>query len=261
MKIGLVIPCYNYSAGLSKSFEKILQWRSKQALNLQVCFVDDGSTDATSSVLREITAPHSDWCHFISLARNQGKGAAVRTGFSYFKDKVDCVVFTDCDLHYGLRIISDRLIPSLEDNDIAILDRSWIVEARHRSVLRRMASGIFNRAVSILTDVNYHDTQAGLKAFRVSSCAPVFDVLSLRGFAFDVEVLSIALHYRLRIAQVPIRFSEEYEFPETSTISLIKNSLKMFSDLLVIGRNWRKGRYRNSTLIRKIDASVYEIAP
>src|SRR5207302_5658056 len=143
--------------------------------------------DGTLELLKEFGEKHTSWCEVVSLPKNSGKGAAIRKGFEAVCDRVDFMVFTDCDLHYGLNIISERVLPDLEHNDIAIVDRSWVTESKHQAISRRIASGVFKRIVSILTGVNFKDTQAGLKGFRVEACRPIFACLTLNGFSFDVE--------------------------------------------------------------------------
>lgn len=259
MEFALVIPCYNFASGLGRSFERIAEWRRVKAPGCRVYFVNDGSTDDTSKLLSDFAKSNADWCEAIDLPKNQGKGAAVRTGFLAAQKRCSKVVFTDCDIHYGLDLIIDRILPGLEDNDVVITDRSWVDESRAQTFVRHMASGLFSRAVGTLTGVLFHDTQAGLKGYRADSCLPLFELQQINSFSFDVEILSIAVYYRLRILQLPIMFSESYKFPESSTIRLVRTSLKMFGDLVRINLNWKRGRYASSALASRIDRQIYRI--
>lgn len=258
MKAGLIIPCYNFSSGIEKTCERVKAWREKQSSDWTVYVVDDGSSDDTPARIKAF-AEANPWCRLLTHERNKGKGAAVQTGFKAASPLCEAIIFTDCDLHYGLDIIGERFLPALTENDIVILDRSWTTAPRAGSLLRRLTSFLFNRFVSVLTGVNFRDTQAGLKGFRTKTCASIFERCRLPGFTFDVEVLSIALYYRLRIQQIPILFAAGYAFPKHSTISVLKSSAVMFRDLFSIYFNWKRHAYDDPALKSRIDQAVYTI--
>jgi dolichyl-phosphate beta-glucosyltransferase len=259
MSVGFVIPTYNYRQGIAKSFAQLKAWRQDNAVECTVYFVDDGSTDGTRQVLQSLTEDHGDWCVILSHSLNRGKGAAVRTGFEAAKHQHDFVIMTDCDLHYGLDIIAERLLPELADNDIVILDRSWTQEAQPVTLLRKIASGAFNRLVAIFTGVTIRDTQAGLKGFRVRPCAPLFSALTLNGFSWDVEMLSLAQFYRLRVIQLPVIFDDRHMLPKHSTINILRTPWIMLYDLLRINLNWKRGRYKHVSLMQRVTKNVYRI--
>ncbi len=259
MKPVLLIPVYNYANFLPETLEKILQWQSKTKQQFQVCVIDDGSKDATPEILDNFCAEHKEWFHFLRLPANQGKGAALKKGFQLYLQKSDYIFFTDCDLHYGLSIIQERMLPALEKNDIVIADRSWVASSNHEAISRRLSSYIFNRLMGQFTGVTLRDSQAGCKGFRSQVCAPIFDLMKTKGFAFDVEILSIAMFYRMKIMQIPVRFIREHQFPEESSIKLIRSSLQMIFDLLRINLRWKRGYYKSDALEKRIDDQVYTI--
>ena len=259
MEFALVIPCYNFATGLARTFERVAEWRRLKAPNCRVFFVNDGSTDDTGQLLSDFATRNSVWCEAINLPKNQGKGAAVRAGFLAAQKRFSRIVFTDCDIHYGLDMIVDRVLPGLEENDVVIADRSWVDESRAQTFTRRLTSGLFSRAVGTLTGVLFHDTQAGMKGYRTESCAPLFEMQRINSFSFDVEILSIAVYYRLRVLQLPVAFAESYEFPETSTIRIVRTSFKMLGDLIRINLNWKRGCYTSSKLAERIDHQIYRI--
>ena len=191
------------------------------------------------------------------LGFNQGKGAAIKKGFELFATEAEFIFFTDCDLHYGLSILTEVFMPLLEHNDIVIADRSWLKSGNHDAVLRRMSSYIFNRTMSILTGVTYRDSQAGCKGFRTTACAPMFELLRTNGFAFDVEVLSIAEFYRFRIAQLPVRKVDH--LPEGTSIRFTRHLLPTVLELVRINLRWKRGYYKHPLLEKRIDDMVFVI--
>jgi dolichyl-phosphate beta-glucosyltransferase len=253
-QVALVVPCFNFEAEIDATL-KVLDEFSKNP-EFIFCFVDDGSTDATAAKLKQFVHTDPQRRFLVTHTLNRGKGEAVRSGFKRVKDLARYVIFTDCDLHYGLDIVHDRVLPALGSQDIVILDRTRTKRAP-TSLLRNWGSTIFNRVVGLLTGVGIADTQAGLKAFRVDTCRPIFDCTRLSGFAFDVELLSVAIYYNFKIAIIPVAFAKDYRAPSGSTVSLLKTGLKMVWDLFLINRNWRRGYYDHPQLYRRLEEGMY----
>ena len=261
-KLALIIPVYNFADHLQETFTRLIEWRTKVSeYSLLVVFSDDASTDSSLQFLEDFKNTNSSWCAVVSAKKNLGKGGAVRSGMHYALEKFAplYIFFTDCDFHYGLNIIHQRMIPLLSENEIVILDRSWVEGASHQKLFRKILTATFKRSISILTGVNFQDTQAGLKGFQTSACTPIFKALRLNSFSFDVEILSIALYYRFRVKQIPISFSEDHSFPITSTIRIFRTSLGMFCDLFRINWNWKKGYYDIKDLKVKIDLEIFKV--
>lgn len=256
----LIIPVYNFATGIDDTLDRLARWEPSLSGNsVAVIFSDDGSSDGTAARIQariEQDRPH--W-QLHRSAVNRGKGRAIRDGIDLaLQSDPELIVFTDCDLHYGLSIIEDRLLPQLRTADIVIADRSLGDYPGNAPILRRLASAVFNRLVALLTGITFRDTQAGLKGFRVASCRPLFDVMTLDGFAFDVELLSVALYHRFRIERVPVHFIDEAA-DMSSSVNLIASSLHMLKDLLRINWNWKRGRYESAELRRRNEEYAYTV--
>jgi dolichyl-phosphate beta-glucosyltransferase len=259
MKATLLIPCVNFEHSLPATLEALRRWHLDSGREFQVCMIDDGSSDGTGRLLDRFAADHRGWFRSVRLPSNQGKGAAIKKGFQLVAGETEYICFTDCDLHYGLTIFSEVFLPLLQTADIVIADRSWVASSNPQSLLRRSASFTFNRLMATLTGVTFRDSQAGCKGFRASTCGPIFDLLTTDGFAFDVELLSIASYYRLRIAQVAVRFRRPREAARESSIQLGRSSMAMVADLIRINLRWKRGRYAHRVLEQRIDDHVYTI--
>jgi dolichyl-phosphate beta-glucosyltransferase len=257
-KFYLVIPFYRADSAVQWTLERLTAWHRGPGKDFQVLLVDDGSGDSTPRRLLEFSQKHADWCQALPLARHQGKGGALRDAFRAVCAEAEFGVFTDCDLHYGLDIVNERMVPELSSCDIVIADRSWVRDACHAHFVRRLASGVFNRLVSLTTGVNYRDTQAGLKGFRLQSCRSLWELLTLRNFAFDVELLSVASYYRLKIVQIPVGFKGRWaQSNHRSTVNMLLSSLTMLWSLFLINFNWKSGRYRCAELEQRIERDAY----
>lgn len=158
--LSLVIPVYNEAESLSPLFEEV----SDALLGLQepweLLFVDDGSSDATPLILRELAAK-ADNVRVLTLRRNYGQTAALMAGIDHAQGEV--VVVMDGD---GQNDPAD--IPALLDRLGAGYDvvSGWRRERADQPLRRVLPSKIANRLISWLSGVPLHDYGCSLKAYR-----------------------------------------------------------------------------------------------
>jgi hypothetical protein len=93
--------------------------------------------------------------------------------------------------------------------------------------------------IRLLVLPGLQDTQCGFKCIRAQVARDIFPYQTLTGWAFDVELLFIARRHGYRIVEIPI----DWYFNADSKISVVRDSLRMFLDLLRIRRNARRGLY------------------
>lgn len=257
-EFGLIIPWYQYAAKLPATLEKIAGWRQKHSLNFVLCLVEDNSPEPTSEILENLKTKYGDWCLFHQTGRNKGKGNAIREGATKIQDLTPFLIFTDCDLYYGLDVIKDKILPELRENvDIVILDRSWDSQFHSSSAIRKLLSYSFNHLKTILTGVTFRDSQAGMKGFRTEFLRAVIPVAKINGFAFDVELLSIAQQFRFRVERIPIRRLVSGPADESS-VTLLK-AFRMIWDLLRIARARYSRAYATPFFLERVTSQLYEI--
>jgi glycosyltransferase involved in cell wall biosynthesis len=143
----------------------------------------------------------------------------------------DVVVFVDSDLDIDLGTIASY-VEALRHGDIAIASK-WHPESEVKMPLtRRILSHGFNVLVRLLTGANLKDTQVGLKAMKKSAFKDIFPRLSVKRYAFDVELLAVASLYGLKIVEMPTKLRIEGSFRP-------KEVFKMLVDLLGIAYRLR----------------------
>ena len=98
----------------------------------------------------------------------------------------------------------------------------------------------FTRFVGTIVTANFFDTQCGLKGFRGEIADFIFNHARINGFAFDVEVLYIALKQNFEIKRIPVRLNNQ----EKSTVRVLRHGAMMFIDLFKIKINNVRGYYR-----------------
>ena len=107
------------------------------------------------------------------------------------------------------------------------------------SRLRSFGSRVVNMATSLLLLGNYRDTQCGCKAFRSDATRVVVAPGTIDGFAFDIEVLHLIERYGLTMAELPV----EVVNSETSTVSAVRDGIRVLRDIFRVRRAARRGRY------------------
>lgn len=237
----VIIPAYNEEARLGATLETILSYLAATNYTAELIVVDDGSTDKTAEVAREICREFGGIeTKVIRYEENRGKGYAVKTGLAEARGGI--AIFSDADLSTPIEEMT-KLVRAIETGecDVAFgsraLDRSLIWK---KQPWRREQSGkVFNLMVRLFTGLPFWDTQCGFKAFRMSKFRPLLDVMKIDRFAFDVEFLYVADYRGLRLREIPVR----WDHCDGSKISFWRDSRKMFGEIVQIRRNAERGDY------------------
>lgn len=208
LTVSLVIPAYNEALRLPPYLASIRHYFDmRYPAAYEVIVVDDGSAD---HLLETLTPICGEWPQFVFLRhpRNQGKGAAVRTGVRAARG--DRILFADAD---GATPIEEerRLSAALEAGaDVAVGSRlagdSQVVRRRFWS--RAILGRVFAATARSLFCLPVRDTQCGFKMFRREAAARLFALSHENGYLFDIEILALAQQLDYRIAEVAINWAE-----------------------------------------------------
>jgi dolichyl-phosphate beta-glucosyltransferase len=213
-----------------------------------VLVVDDGGGDFDGDW------PAEGPVRLLRLPVNRGKGAAVRAGMLAARGRVR--LFTDVDLPFELELIPataaylDARGFHLAVGDRTLPQSSYVLEVGWR---RRLASAVFSRFVGTFLTGGFFDTQCGFKAFRADVAEALFRLARIDRFAFDVELLYVALLYRADIKRIPVRLCNN----ETSAVRLLRDSLRMLLDVARIRLFAGRGCY-DSPALAAIVASDFD---
>jgi len=238
-EISVVLPCYRGAGLARRSVERLERFLAAAFASYEVVVVDDGGGDFDASW------PAEGPVRLIRLPANRGKGAAVRAGMLACRGRVR--VFTDVDLPYDLELIA-AAAHFIRDRGyhLAVGDRTLPGASYAREVgwRRRLASAVFSRLVATFLTGGFFDTQCGFKVFRDDVARALFGLAKVDRFAFDVELLYLALLYRADIKRIPVQLRNH----EASAVRLLSDSLAMLFDVGRIRlRAWR-GAYRSPEL-------------
>ena len=225
----VVIPCFNEAARIGATLRVTLGYLTANAPESELIVVNDGSTDGTGTIAREILAETNVATRLLENFPNRGKGAAVRSGLLAARKPIG--LFSDADLSTPLTE-TPKLIDPIANGEIDIavgsraLDRSLI--GIHQPWRREQGGRVFNVLVRVVTGLPFWDTQCGFKAFRLEVCRPILEAARVDGFAFDVELLLLAQRAGLRIREIPVRWNHA----EGSKVSFLHDSLRMLREVI-----------------------------
>lgn len=227
----VVIPCFNEAGRIGETLRLTLEYLTANAPQSELIVVNDGSTDATAAIARERLKDARIETRLLENFPNRGKGAAVRSGLLAARKPIG--LFFDADLSTPLEE-TPKLIEPIANGEVDIafgsraLDRGLI--GIHQPWRREQAGRAFNLLVRLATGLPFWDTQCGFKAFRLEVCRPILEAARLDGFAFDVELLYLAQHDRLRIREIPVRWNHA----EGSKVQFFKDSLRMLREVITL---------------------------
>ncbi len=196
-KLSVVIPVYNEQATLRTIVARV----AGIPIPKEIILVDDCSTDATREILETLTQVQ-DIC-VIFKQKNEGKGAALRTGFAAARG--DVVVVQDADLEYDPRDFPALLRPILEGEADVVYGSRFLHNAQQDpSRLHRFGNGLLTWASNLFTRLKLTDMETCYKAFRRELLKNI-DIRQDR-FGFEPEVTAKLARRGARFTEVPISY-------------------------------------------------------
>ncbi len=201
-KYSIVIPAFNEAGRIPATLQEVVACIRANDWHAEVIVVNDGSTDSTVQVVRDIGLQAPE-IRLLENPGNRGKGYSVRHGV--LQALGDIVMFTDSDLSAPIQE-AERLFAAIANGaDIAIGSR-WLESGRqvHRQPLYRQFFGrCFNAVCRMVMRLPFADTQCGFKAFTRSAAQTVFKLQTIERWGFDPEILMIALKRGFKVVEVP----------------------------------------------------------
>jgi glycosyltransferase involved in cell wall biosynthesis len=180
-------------------------------VELEVVIVDDGSTDGTRDVLRQLG---DSTVRVITHDANRGKGAAIRSGLAHVHG--DLVLVQDADLEYDPEDWPKLLAPILRGKARVVYGSRFTGERRNMLFLHWVG----NRFLSLVTNILYNTTLSDMETCYKLFDRSLLDGITLRAerFEFEPEVTAKILRRGIRIYEVPISYTGR-EFDEGKKIT------------------------------------------
>jgi dolichyl-phosphate beta-glucosyltransferase len=229
-KLSVIIPAYNEEKRIERTLLDVNAYLEKQSYEYEIIVVDNHSGDHTFDVVKKLAATTVRNASVIHQPI-RGKGAAVKLGMA--EAQGEYAMFMDADNATPISEI-EKFWPDLESGVEVVIGDRYLDEAHKakQPLMRTILSRASNMLIQFVLIPHIHDTQAGFKAFKGTAAKEIFKHISIYGWAFDMELLALALKLGYRIKAVSI-IREEHG-GSTVPPSAFLMSLK---DLFVI--KWR----------------------
>jgi len=159
MDVSIIIPLLNEEESLGELYSIISEVMDKNSLSYEICFVDDGSTDKSLDVLKELRQNNKN-IKILSFRKNYGKSAALSEGFKLARGEY--IITMDADLQDDPAEIPNLINKLNEGFDMV---SGW-KKKRNDPLTKTIPSKFFNYTTSLLTGIKIHDFNCGLKAYR-----------------------------------------------------------------------------------------------
>ncbi|MDH3627197.1 MAG: glycosyltransferase family 2 protein [Acidobacteriota bacterium] len=237
LQLSVVIPAYNEAARIAPTLGSIRQYLKQRRLSAEIVVVDDGSTDDTAEIARNEL--HGDG-RVLRLPENRGKGRAVREGVLQSNGR--WVLISDADLSTPIEE-HETLAAEARNYDVDMVIGSRAIEGsdvqKHQAWPREAMGKTFNGIVRGTMGLPYRDTQCGFKLFDRDRLLPVFRMLAINGFAWDVELLFVSRRLGLQVREVGVTWRND----PSSRVGVVRDPILMLIDLMRIRWRFRRGAY------------------
>lgn len=238
--VSVLLPAFNEEANIKRSLRMVSRTVSGIGLEYEIVVIDDGSRDGTRLAATEEMdeLPVKVVGHSI----NMGKGEALKYGTKFASGEI--TVFLDCDGEISPSELVEYLM-ALRNADLAIGSKRHPNSKVKTPIERKFLSACFNYLVRIFTGIRCSDTQSGLKAFKTSSLKRIMPLVSVKRYAFDVEILAVASLMQMRVVEMPVTIQLRARFK-------VKQVFRMLVDLLGIAyrlrmRHWYQRNLSNDS--------------
>jgi glycosyltransferase involved in cell wall biosynthesis len=208
-KLSVIVPVFDERNTVVEIVRRMRQ--VDLPVDLEIVVVDDGSTDGTRDVLRQLA---DSTVRVITHERNRGKGAAIRSGLAHVTG--DLVLVQDADLEYDPEDWPKLLAPIMRGKARVVYGSRFTGERRNMLFLHWVG----NRFLSLVTNVLYNTTLSDMETCYKLFDRSLLDTITLRAerFEFEPEVTAKILRRGIRIYEVPISYTGR-EFDEGKKIT------------------------------------------
>ena len=226
--LDLVVPVYNEEDALEPSIRRLTEHLARMPWSWRVSIVDNASTDRTPEVAAALASELSG----VQVLRleEKGRGRALRAAWS--ASDADIVAYTDVDLSTDIAALEPLVAAVTEGADVAIGSRLAPGSHVTRGPKRELVSRSYNQIIQAVTRAGFSDAQCGFKAVRADVARRLLPEIENENWFFDTELLLLAEHHGLKIAEVPVDWVDD----PTSTVHIRHTAMEDLRGLVRLTR-------------------------
>jgi glycosyltransferase involved in cell wall biosynthesis len=202
VRLTVVVPCYNEERTLQECVRNVLDIED-QHLSVEIIIVDDGSSDGSLQTAQSLASRYPQIV-VLHHERNQGKGAALQTGFQHATGEF--VAVQDADLEYNPKELTKLLEPLINDKADVVLGSRFLSAGAHRVLYfwHYLGNRFLTFVSNMFTDLNLTDMETCYKVFRREIIQSI--EIKEKRFGFEPEIVAKVAHMRLRIYEMGISY-------------------------------------------------------
>ncbi len=231
--LSIVFPVYNEESNIVKLIKEINHLIKQNLFDLEIIFVNDGSSDKTEKKLINCLRTTQVKKKIISYKKNKGKGFAIKSGV--LRSSKEWVLTSDADLSVSLK----HIVNWFKKKEILIKNCAYFANRNHRhsklnAHLHRKVIGFFFHSlfkIMFMNSISFiEDTQCGFKLYNKYYIKKIFSKMTENGFVHDIEISILLYKKNIDIKQMPVKWI----FGKTSRVSLVKDSVLMFFKIFIL---------------------------
>lgn len=230
--LSIVVPAFAQERSIRQDLKRLSAVAAQIAADHEIILVIDGVVDKTEERARELGDSR---VKVEVLARNGGKGLAVRHGLGLCRGEVVGFIDAGMDIDEAAVPMAVQLLASA-DAHLAVGSKRHSDSHVRYPLQRRVYSWGYQLLCRLLFDVNVTDTQVGVKFMRADVAAAVVPDLTVDGFAFDIELLALAHRRGLdRIVESPVTIlpAPTSSIGAGTVVQMLRDTMKVFFQMRV----------------------------
>ncbi|MBU1998411.1 MAG: glycosyltransferase [Candidatus Omnitrophica bacterium] len=252
-KISIIMPAYNEEGRIESSIIETARTFDEFGGLWELIVLDDGSTDRTYELALALCSKYPGKLLVKKNNYNHGKGRAIKKALRYVSGDYVAFLDADMDLHpVQIQALFD--IMQLDKADIVIGSKLHPNSIVQYPLQRKVMSMVYYWLVRLLFNLPCHDTQTGLKLFKIEVLKNVFRRVLVKKFAFDLEVLVNANYLGYKIVEAPIVLKPQRHYGRIgprATFAIIWDTLAVFYRMYILKYYDRIDYYRRKGMAKE----------
>lgn len=236
--VSIVVPVYNEAGCLEANVFEIERYLDKRTINYELILVNDGSTDATEQICKNIVS-RKRRIHLIGNDVNRGKGHAVKTGILNAKGVYR--IFMDADLAVPVKFIG-TCIKQLKKGANVVIGSRRLVESSIKvpeDAMRQFMGNVYFILARLFLGLKVSDVTCGLKGFKDTAAIDIFGRSKIERWGYDAEIIFLANILGYHIDEMPVDWYHSFD----SKVVMGSDSLRSFIEMVQTHYYYHKGRY------------------
>jgi dolichyl-phosphate beta-glucosyltransferase len=202
--ISFVFPLYNESKRLENLCNQITKFIFENTnLNYEIIFVNDGSKDGTSKIIKNYKSNLNSKLKIINYKKNRGKGHAIKKGV--LRSKKDWILTLDADLSVNMnQLFYWNRKYKLKKNIAYFGSRNLKNSIVSKKFYRFIFGYLLNLVLFKILNIKITDTQCGFKLYNRKYALKIFKELKIYDFSHDIEIIYLLKKYQVYIKELPV---------------------------------------------------------